>query len=1298
MNSEALDLPERYDVDSSTATPHRDLVMNNTVQSDAPSLAEAVADAVAIGLSELERLDSIVTEADARLDRAQADLTTFRTAGAKGEDGFAVLLDTVVGDLRDRLGESRRVASTFNIAFFGRTGAGKSTLLSALGRLDGELVSDGQSDFTVDVQPLDWHSCRLYDTPGINGWGRTQSREDLEEKAREAVEVADVVLLCFDSQSQQASEFNKVAAWVRDYRKPVVAVLNVRNAMWRHPARVAMAAQRRGLTRTVQQHAENITSELEAIGLHGVPVVAIHSKRSLFARAATPFSGPAARELKAERSAYGLDYLDRMSNLPVLEGLISACILEGAANLRLAALREGLQAGLRDWADEIEGVAEHHVTRGTTIEGIVAEGLNILGYPDPDRRRALLPDEHDLDYLERLEAARGEPFAAPPSGRLQGHVRHLLKSHLYPHRGRSLGAAEQLIVDAFDQQRQVFEDEFESTVFDEEGIAKSIKTVAELAGDFLVENLDIARVDAGIDLDLIDRSGTTIRGKTGMGRRRAANVLKAGGLLSTGTGAVLGAVALTNLWNPAGWTAAAILGGLGITSAVLGFFGRRNRRRAEEKRAESRAQAVADARSSVNAYFDECEAQQLAKAVDEAWSNFSEPGLRLLVEALHIRTGCDRLLTEANWLREQAAAQPPVASPTDVIHRASERLLATATWNPPGMTALLLGEDWVNDSTGPDASKRLSESDRHSLLSASESDRADFATLLDDAFLSSHIEPVQKWIESVAASVVLDEPARKQVKRAQALLTATPKIVVLGDYSSGKTSLIKRLLAEAGEVTPPTLHVDARRATSEAIHYRFGPLDLVDAPGFQSGREEHDALALDASKEAALTVVVLHVNLLIGDTSRLERLLVGGTGDAGRSTRTVFVVGRTDEIGVDPIVSPSDFIVRRRQKVNELISILDSRGIRVDPSHILALAADPYGLVGNRPDVTASSYSDSNRIWDGVSSLSTPLLELTESTLAGMSALAALDFGRAALQSACHRTQAEIDVLAEARTVGERFEQLTETSLAELKLLQQSVEQRIRRAVEDHANEVLAEALGAGPEQVDAMSKRLQFWWLDPRLNSTMTSLEPAIKRDLTDWSRRHGSEFERAVRQLTFSVKSDDYEGLGKEEKTRLKEGVHVVGEVTKHTANMVKAAGTRDAVHAIVKGAGGKFKPWGAVKLGTKVAKAGAVLGVVAFGFDVVDWALAAKREGDRETARQKAAQHVRQTKEIVVKDLLEQPQGPMTTLQEFEVGIAESLASLRTAATERASSAHEASQRFDALVALVYDGEHLTPTDSN
>ena len=105
-------------------------------------LPEAVAGAVQIGLAELAKLDAVVAEAEARFVAAREKLSPRRRFGVRREDGFARVLEGVVADLRNGLVESRRVASTFNIAFFGRTGAGKSTLLSALGGLSGELVSD----------------------------------------------------------------------------------------------------------------------------------------------------------------------------------------------------------------------------------------------------------------------------------------------------------------------------------------------------------------------------------------------------------------------------------------------------------------------------------------------------------------------------------------------------------------------------------------------------------------------------------------------------------------------------------------------------------------------------------------------------------------------------------------------------------------------------------------------------------------------------------------------------------------------------------------------------------------------------------------------------------------------------------------------------------------------------------------------------------------------------------------------------------------------------------------------------
>lgn len=1253
------------------------------------ALSVSVAAAVRAGVEELDRLDLIVSDAKSRLRSAWQDLSRDGRR-SKRDDVFFVWLEDVVTDLKNTLDESRRAVSTFNIAFFGRTGAGKSTLLSALGGLNGELVSPvGRSDYTTDVQALDWRGCRLYDTPGINGWGATKPRAELEESARAAVETADVVLLCFDTQSQQASEFRKVADWVRAYRKPVIAVLNMRNPVWRHPAR-ATPAQRSKLSDIAKQHADNIATELEEIGLPDVPVVAIHSKRALFARAATPFTGPAAPEFESERSAYGVRYLDKWSNLPVLEALISACIVEGASTLRLSGLREGLRTRLREWAGEIERVESDQGARGQALEGVVDEWLNVLGYPDDDWRDRNLPMRASTDILTTLEWSRGEPFTAAVSGRLEGHVRHLLRSHLYPQRMKSLRAAEDLIVDAFDRDSRISDAEFTTRVFDRGGIVGAIATVARQAGDFIADSLKLARVDAEIDLEMIDRDAVTIQGNAGIGGRRASNVLKGTALLGSTASAALGIIALTQFWNPAGWTAAAIFLGLAIFSFVTGLFGKKARKGAESKRAQVRARAIADARTAVNSYFDKCEAEQIARILRDSRGLAAKPLAGLIWDVLHIRDGRAKLTAEVRWLLAQAEDQPPAPSPGEVIQRATERVLAQDAPRPTSVAACLLGEDWVQDAdagTLPAAS--LSSAESELLRAAADATRSAFATHIDAVMRTDYALVASEWLDRADASDYIDPPGKLELAHARSLLDRRPTVVIIGDYSSGKTSLVKRILAEAGSNGPEGLSVHARPTTTKPERHRLGPYELVDAPGFQSGIEDHDGTAMEVAQEASLLVVVLHVNLLIGDTSRLETLLHGDGAHVGKASHTVFVIGRMDEIGADPVVAPQHFLIRRRRKIEELLSILSSKGLSVSGSQVIAVAADPYGLVADKSPVAREDYAAANRVWDGIDVLSETLHEFGESHTANLAARSALDFGRSALKRACRRTETEIADLDEAQAVALRMTQLVETSLAELRLLRQSIETRTRRTVSDHANEVLAEALGAGPDEIDAMAMRLQSWWEDPRLESAMSTISVEIDRDLDDWSRRYASEFEREVRRLEFARDSaattaDPVAGLAT--------GAHIAANGAKHVGDFVRAIGNRDAVYAIVKGFGGKFKPWGAVKLGAKVAKVGAVLGVVAVGLDVVDWALARRGETRREQARRDAVTYVRDTMDEVLSDLLAQEGGPMSYVESLDDDFVDQLERLRAEYDREREAAVVAARRLDGMIELEGAGDLL------
>ena len=516
--------------------------------------------------------------------------------------------------------------------------------------------------------------------------------------------------------------------------------------------------------------------------------------------------------------------------------------------------------------------------------------------------------------------------------------------------------------------------------------------------------MNLTSVDARINLDLIDRSAPKIQGNAGRGRRWTANALRSLGLLGSASSAVLAVLAATNLWNPGGWVAAVLLGGLGLASWSATALGRRTRKGAEEQRVAARAKAVAEARTAVNGYYDRYETERLKGILVASWEGASPQLHGLLKEALDTRKGHAKIVKETAWLRGQANDQPPSPSPTDVIRRATDQILAqTSDWDPPTLDALLLGEDWVVDSTQAQVPEHLSERDRLRHASAANRDRAGFSAHLVRSIHTAGKPAIRRWLERASTSEFLDEQEKTGLDAAWALLDSPPNVVVLGDYSSGKTSLIKRLLADAGAETPTSLHVEAGPTRSAAQRYAFGQMVLVDSPGLQSGQDNHDAMALEASQDAALAIVVLHVNLLIGDTASLDQVILGDRTRVGKAARTVFVIGRIDEVGADPQTAARDFLRRRQRKVEELLRIFESRGLAVEPEQVLTLSADPHGLVGDHTPVSRADYASESRAWDGVGTLCQPLLALEGDRLADLSAGAALDRGRSALLAAQSR-------------------------------------------------------------------------------------------------------------------------------------------------------------------------------------------------------------------------------------------------------------------------------------------------------
>ena len=165
------------------------------------SFGDAVQSAIDQSLVAADALQAQVNEA---LRIVRSSLTEDQDAAAAPEvvRSLRSSLQATHSEATDLFARQRQALSTVNLALFGRTGAGKSSLIEALSHGAGLTISTGECDFTVAVRSTTWKGVEFLDTPGINGWGRTVSRDELESRTRKAVEVADIVVLCFDSSSQ----------------------------------------------------------------------------------------------------------------------------------------------------------------------------------------------------------------------------------------------------------------------------------------------------------------------------------------------------------------------------------------------------------------------------------------------------------------------------------------------------------------------------------------------------------------------------------------------------------------------------------------------------------------------------------------------------------------------------------------------------------------------------------------------------------------------------------------------------------------------------------------------------------------------------------------------------------------------------------------------------------------------------------------------------------------------------------------------------------------------------------------
>ena len=466
------------------------------------------------------------------------------------------------------------------------------------------------------------------------------------------------------------------------------------------------------------------------------------------------------------------------------------------------------------------------------------------------------------------------------------------------------------------------------------------------------------------------------------------------------------------------------------------------------------------------------------------------------------------------------------------------------------------------------------------------------------------------------------------------LPTVNPVISLafIGQYNAGKSSLI-RALTGTSEVV-----VDANVATDRVVEVSWEGLRLIDTPGVQAGRPEHDQLTESAIAAADLLVFVITAELFDATISDYFRQVVLDRGrggecllvvnkssqDAGaRETKLAAIEEVLDPLGRDdvPIIF-ADALAKewaeQSEDAAERQELLDESGFRE-----LALRIDEFARVsGLRGQLTTPVYEALNVIDEA-----TAILSDNEESIA---ALTLLRKQRSLLRE--HRQELNEQVREAITDTRNRIAALGD-GLADL-LEPETEAPEVQAAVDERAEiaERYADELDQQVERaIEETTTRLQAA-LHSEVQLELEFLAGTGPASSTSQTNLKAS-LERAGGQDAFP--SETLQGLN--------QGLAKVSTFFSQNAR----AGEKG--HALVYGVGKKlgvkFRPWGAVKTARFLGRAAGGLAIAASVWDIWSQHQQEKRNAELEKALQKSRVSLRSAFQMLASDMAEQSAAAFT-----------------------------------------------------
>lgn len=206
------------------------------------------------------------------------------------------------------------------------------------------------------------------------------------------------------------------------------------------------------------------------------------------------------------------------------------------------------------------------------------------------------------------------------------------------------------------------------------------------------------------------------------------------------------------------------------------------------------------------------------------------------------------------------------------------------------------------------------------------------------------------------------------------------EVTLFGPYSSGKSTLLRRLVVDGGAEVPEWLTVSARRETFELNDVDVGDLNFTDAPGFAAGNDLHDELAQDALALSDAFLLVVPPQLLTSNRELVGSILSGhyffGGPNTGVDRATIGVIAQADSMGIDPDDDVDGMRQLAERKRSELVAQLeDTAGVPLPELQVFCVAADPYEEQARHPQPQRSAFNP-YRTWDGIEELTAALAAL----------------------------------------------------------------------------------------------------------------------------------------------------------------------------------------------------------------------------------------------------------------------------------------------------------------------------------